>query len=168
MITTILSLQHPSMVYNALITAGASTRRKRIRPTYTRRDSHGGRSDEFISRACIACRHYAIELITYNNPPTHQETRGIDTSSSFKVSRVHSTYKCYETGGNYVSREETTLRSIRDVAGATAPHRIQAPLVIKISSFIQVWCNMPWMVVSTLQLLVVADRDVTIMPARFM
>ena len=46
--------------------------------------------DEFISRACIACRHYAIELITYN-PLTHQETRGID--ASFKGLRVHSTYK---------------------------------------------------------------------------
>ena len=26
---------------------------------------HGGRSDEFISRACIACRHYAIDSNTY-------------------------------------------------------------------------------------------------------
>ena len=67
------------MIYKALINAGRGIRRERIRPT--QRDSHGGRSDEFISRACIAiaCRHYAIELITYN-PLTHQETRVIDAS----------------------------------------------------------------------------------------
>ena len=78
------------MIYKALINAGRGIRRERIRPT--RRDSHGGRSDEleFILRAFIACRHYAIELITYN-PPTHQEARGID--ASFKGLRVHSTYK---------------------------------------------------------------------------
>ena len=108
-LTTIQSLWHPSMIYKALINAGRGIRRERIRPT--RRDSHGGRSDEFISRACIACRHYAIELITYN-PLTHQEAWGID--ASFKGLRVHSTYKGYETGGNYVSREETTLLSIRE------------------------------------------------------
>ena len=71
----------------------------------------GGCSDEFISRACIACRHYAIELITYN-PLTHQETRGVD--ASFKGLRVHSTYKGWEIGGNYVSRKEVTLLSIRE------------------------------------------------------
>jgi hypothetical protein len=38
-----------------------------------------------LYRACIACRHYAIKLITYN-PLTHQETRGID--ASFKGLRV--------------------------------------------------------------------------------
>ena len=96
------------MINKALMNAGRGIRRKRVRPTW--RDSHGGRSDEFMSRACIACRHYAIELITYN-PPTRQEMRGID--ASFTVQRVHSTYKGYETGGDYVSREKTTLRSIR-------------------------------------------------------
>ena len=35
---------------------GASAR---IQPT--RRDSHGGRSDECLSRACIACRNYATD-----------------------------------------------------------------------------------------------------------
>ena len=108
-LTTIQSLWHPSMIYKALINAGRGIRRERIRPT--RRDSHGGRSDEFISRACIACRHYAIELITYK-PLTHQETRGID--ASFKGLRVHSTYKGWEIGGNYVSRKEVTLLSIRE------------------------------------------------------
>ena len=110
-LTTIQSLWHPSMIYKALINAGRGIRRERIRPT--RRDSHGGRSDEFISRACIACRHYAIELITYN-PLTHQEARGID--ASFKGLRVHSTHKGEETGDSPFSREETTLLSM------CAPH----------------------------------------------
>ena len=72
----------------ALINAGRGIRRERIRPM--RRDSHGGRSDEFISRACIAYRHYAIDSNTYN-PLTRQEARGVD--ASFKDLRVHSTYK---------------------------------------------------------------------------
>ena len=110
-LTTIQSLWHPSMIYEALINAGRGIRRERIRPT--RRDSHGGRSDEFISRACIACRHYAIDSNTYK-PFTHQEARGID--ASFKGLRVHSTHKGEETGGNPLSREETTLLSM------CAPH----------------------------------------------
>ena len=107
-LTTIQSLWHPSMIYEALINAGRGIRRERIRPT--RRDSHGGRSDEFISRACIACRHYAIDSNTYK-PFTHQEARGID--AFFKGLRVHSTHKGEETGGKPVSREEVALRSIR-------------------------------------------------------
>ena len=99
------------MIYNALINAGRGIRRERIRPT--RRDSHGGRSDEFISRACIACRHYAIDSNTYE-PFTHQEARGID--APFKGLRVHSTHKGEETGGKHLSRKETTLLSM------CAPH----------------------------------------------
>ena len=112
-LTTIQSLWHPSMIYKALINPGRGIRRERIRPT--RRDSHGGRSDEFISRACIACRHYAIDSNTYKFKPfTHQEARGID--ASFKGLRVHSRHKGEETGGNPLSREETTLLSM------CAPH----------------------------------------------
>ena len=48
-----------SMINEALINAGASIWRKRIQTM--QRDSHGGLSDECISCACIACRHYAIE-----------------------------------------------------------------------------------------------------------
>ena len=77
---------------------------------HARRDSHGGRSDECLSRAYIACRHYAIDSITYNSL-TRQEVRGVD--ASFNGLRVHSTYKGYETGGNYVRRKEATLLSIR-------------------------------------------------------
>ena len=106
-LTAIQSLWHISMICEALINAGRGIRRERIRPT--RRASHGGRSDEFISRACIACRHCTIELITYN-PLTHQEMRGID--ASFEGLRVHSTYKGWEIGGNYVSRKEVALLSI--------------------------------------------------------
>ena len=89
-LTTILSLWHPYMIYKALINADAGIRRERIRPT--RRDYHGGRSDECIclSRACIACRHYAIDSITYN-PLTRQEARGVN--ASFKGLRVHSAHK---------------------------------------------------------------------------
>ena len=54
-------------------------------------------------RACIACRHYAIDSITYN-PLTRQEARGAD--APFKCLRVHSAYKGGETGGTYVSRKE--------------------------------------------------------------
>ena len=108
---SVVSLRHPSMIYKAMINAGASIQRERIRPT--RRDSHGGRSDEFISRACIACRHYAIDSNTYK-PFTHQEARGIE--APFKGLRVHSTHKGEETGGNPLSREETTLLSM------CAPH----------------------------------------------
>ena len=43
-----LSLRHPAMIRKALINAGASMPRQRIRPT--RQDFHGGRSDEFLSR----------------------------------------------------------------------------------------------------------------------
>ena len=76
----------------------------------TRRDSHGGRSDECLSRARIACRHYAINSNPYE-PPTRQEARGVD--APFKGVGVHSTHKGEETGGKPVSREETTLLSIR-------------------------------------------------------
>ena len=107
-LTTIQSLWHPSMIHKALINAGRGIRRERIRPT--RRDSHGGRSDEL---ACIACQHYAIDSNTYK-PFTHQEARGI--GASFKGLRVHSTHKGEETGGNPLSREETTLLSM------CAPH----------------------------------------------
>ena len=98
---------------HALVNAGARIyiRRERIRPT--RRDSHGGRSDEFISRACIACRYYAIDSNTYK-AFIHQEARGID--APFKGLRVHSTHKGEETGGKPLSREETTLLSM------CAPH----------------------------------------------
>ena len=108
-LTAIQSLWHPSMIYKALTNAGRSIQRERIRPT--RRDSHGGRSDKCLSRACIAFRYYAIDSITYN-PLTRQEARGVD--ASFKGLRVHSTYKGYEIGGNYVSRKEVTLLSIRE------------------------------------------------------
>ena len=40
-------------------------------------------------------------------PLTRQETRSAD--ASFKGVRVYSTHKRGETGGTYVSREETTL-----------------------------------------------------------
>ena len=101
-------LRHPSVMYKALINAGASIRRERIRPTQW--DSHGGRSDECSSRACIACRHNAIDSNPYE-PPICQEARGID--ASFKGVRVHSTQKGEGTGGKPVTREETTLLSIR-------------------------------------------------------
>ena len=68
-----------------------------------------------LLRACIACRHYAIDLNTYK-PFTRQEARGVDASESFKGVRVYSTHKGEATGGKPVSREETTLLSIR------APH----------------------------------------------
>ena len=110
-LTTIQSLWHPSMIYKALINTGRGIRRERIRPT--RRDSHGGRSDGFISRACIACRHYAIDSNTYK-PFTQQEARGI--GASFKGLRVPSTHKGEETGGNPLSRKETTFLSM------CAPH----------------------------------------------
>ena len=74
--------------------------------------------------------------------------------------------KGFLTGG--FTNGEPPLLSRAPVIGVTLSHRIQAPLVIKINSFIQVWCKMPWTVVSTLRLLVVADRDVTVMQARFM
>ena len=112
-LTTIKSLWHLSMIYKALINTGRGIRRERIRPT--RRDSHGGRSDEFTPRACVACRYYAIDPNTYK-PFTHQEMRGID--ASFKGLRVHSTYKGEETGGKPLSREETALLSMC----ARAPH----------------------------------------------
>ena len=47
-------------------------------------------TSSYISRACIACRHYAIDSNTYK-PFTHQEARGID--ASFKGLRAHSMYK---------------------------------------------------------------------------
>jgi hypothetical protein len=65
------------MIYKAVINAGRGIRRERIRPT--RRDSHGGRSDECLPRAYIACQHYAINSITYNSL-TRQEVRGADAS----------------------------------------------------------------------------------------
>ena len=74
-LTTILSLgvRHPATIYKALINAGAGIRRERIRPT--RQDSHGAchgvRSDESLSRACIACQHYAIDSNIYNLLSTH-------------------------------------------------------------------------------------------------
>ena len=64
---------------------------------------------EYLSRACIACRHYAIDLNT-DKPLTRQEAR--DADASFKGVRVHSTYKGYKTGGNSVSQKEVTLLSI--------------------------------------------------------
>ena len=99
------------MIYEALINAGRGIRRERIRPT--RRDSHGGRSDEFMSRACIACRHYAIDSNAYK-PPTCEEARGAEPP--LKSFRVHSAHKGEETGGKPVSRESATPRPIR------APH----------------------------------------------
>ena len=117
-LTTILSLRHPSMImiYQALITAGARIRHEHIRTTP--RDPHGGRSlaDECIilSPACVACRHYAINSNPHE-PPTRQEARGVD--ASFKGVRVHSTNKGDEKGGKPLSREETTPLSIR------APYR---------------------------------------------
>ena len=57
----------------ALRNAGASPTRERIRPM--RRDCHCGRTGEFIPRACIACRHYAIDSNT-SKLLTRQEARG--------------------------------------------------------------------------------------------
>ena len=55
------------MRYKAWANAGSGTRRGRIRPT--RRDSCGGRSGECLSRACIACRHRAVDSNTYTTRP---------------------------------------------------------------------------------------------------
>ena len=109
-LTTIQSLWHPSMICKALINACWGAKSARIRPM--RRDSHGGRSDECLSRACIrvAWRQYAIDSNTYK-PLTCKEARGVE--SPFKSFRVHSTHKGEETGGKPVSLEEVTLRSIR-------------------------------------------------------
>ena len=79
----------------------------RIRPT--RRDSHGGRSGDCLSRACIACQHCAVDSSTYK-PPTCEEARGVE--APFKSFRVPSTHKGEEPGGGAVSREEVRLRSI--------------------------------------------------------
>ena len=97
------------LINKALVNACRGPTRERIRPM--RRDCHCGRTGEFISRACIACRHYAIVLNT-SQLLTRQEARGVD--ASFKGLRVQSTYKGQEIGGNYLSRKEVTLRSIRD------------------------------------------------------
>jgi len=97
------------VICTALINACWGAKRARIRPT--RRDSHGGRSDECLSRACIACQHYAIDSNTYN-PLTCEEARGVE--APFKSFRVHLTHKGQETGGNYVSQEETTPVTIRE------------------------------------------------------
>ena len=103
--------------YKALINAASwceqspSIRRERIRPT--RRDSHGGRSGECLSRACIACRHCAADPNNHG-PSTHQEARGADAPA--KGVRVHSTHRGGETRGGPVSREHTTPLSVR------APH----------------------------------------------
>ena len=43
----------------------------------------------YHARACIACRHYAIDSNTYN-PLTRQEARGAD--ASFKGLGLHSTH----------------------------------------------------------------------------
>ena len=51
------------LINKALGNAGASPTRERIRPM--RRDCHCGRTGEFIPRACIACRRYAIDPNTY-------------------------------------------------------------------------------------------------------
>ena len=50
------------------------------------RDSHGGRSDECLSRSCIAHRgrHYAADSNTHN-PLTPREARGADASFKLKV-----------------------------------------------------------------------------------
>ena len=82
----------------------------RIRPT--RRDCHGGRSDECLSCACIACRHYAIDSTAYNyNPLTCEEARGV--KAPFKSFRVHSAHKGEEVRRKPVSRGEVPRRSIR-------------------------------------------------------
>ena len=107
------SLRHPSMIYEALSKAGWGVRRERIRPNH--RDSHGGRSGEYISHACIARQHYAIDSNT--DKPfmiTHQEARGAD--AAFKGLRAHSTHRGEETGGQPLSREGATLLSM------CAPH----------------------------------------------
>ena len=59
-----------------------------LMPTW--RDSHGGRPDEYLSRACIACRHCAIDWNTYN-PLTRQDAQGAD--APFKGLRVRSAHK---------------------------------------------------------------------------
>ena len=84
------------------LNAGRGIRRVHINIRPTRPDFHGCRPGGFLSRACIARRHCAVELVTYN-PLTHQETWGID--ASFKGLRVHSTYAGLEIGGGYVSRK---------------------------------------------------------------
>ena len=67
-------------------------------------------SDECLSRACIACRRYAIDSNPYE-PPTRQEARSAD--APFTGVRVHSAHKGEDTGGRPVSREETRPLSIR-------------------------------------------------------
>ena len=82
-----LSVSH-LLINKALRNAGASPTRERIRPM--RRDCHCGRTGEFIPRACIACRHYAIVSNT-SQLLTRQEARGAD--ASFEGLRVHATHK---------------------------------------------------------------------------
>ena len=68
LLSTIQSLWHPSMIYEALINTCWGGKRARIRPT--RRDSHGGHSDECLSRAPASrtdiTRYRSIRL-----PTTH-------------------------------------------------------------------------------------------------
>ena len=85
----------------------------------------GGRTDEFTPRACIACRHYAIDWNPYE-PPTRQETWGFE--ASFGCLSVHSTHKGRETRGNCVSREETALLSIREPYPTCNPRPLMALL----------------------------------------
>ena len=79
----------------------------------TRRDSHGGRSGGCPSRPCIARRHCAVDSNTYQ-PSSCQEAQGAD--APFEGVGVYSMHKGEGTGGKPVSREETSLLSIR------APH----------------------------------------------
>ena len=57
-----LSVSH-LLINKALRNAGASPTRERIRPM--RRDYHRGRSVEFLPRAWMGCRPYAIDSNTY-------------------------------------------------------------------------------------------------------
>ena len=96
--------------------AGGPSARARIptsRPTRRRRDSHGGRSGECPSRACIVHRDQAADA-TINNPATRQEARGADAScKSLRAHGAHPTHNGQATGGSYASRKEATLLSIR-------------------------------------------------------
>jgi hypothetical protein len=91
-----LSVSH-LLISKALRNAGASPTRERIRPM--RRDCHCGRTGEFIARACIACRLYAIVSNTSKLLTRHgQEARGAD--APFKGLRARPTHKGQGAGGS--------------------------------------------------------------------
>ena len=130
---------------------GAKRARIRRRPTRPRRDSHGGRSYECLSRACIARRHCAVDLNTHK-PPTRQKTRGAD--ASFKGLRVHSTrtHKGQEIGAlryrglglTKPTPPEIAAKAPRGALGmARAP--IGAPLHLDSHSCLRAQENLPFL-----------------------